>query len=74
VRCRKNDLTECAKINDLIIKMGHETPENYSLTILKGFPTASADIEPPLKSPSSASLMPTTNVDSKIFLVVKDYW
>ena len=37
----KNDLTECATINDLIIMKGHETPKNQALTILKGFPTVS---------------------------------
>jgi hypothetical protein len=39
----KNDLTECATINDLIIIRGHETPKNHPLTILKGFSTVSAD-------------------------------
>jgi len=37
----KNDFTECATINDLIIMSGPETPENHSLTILKGFSTVS---------------------------------
>ena len=37
----KNDLTECATINDLTIMRGHETPENHPLTILKGFSTVS---------------------------------
>ena len=37
----KNDLTECATINDLTITSGHETPENHPLTILKGFSTVS---------------------------------
>jgi len=37
----KNDLTECATINDLIIMRGHETPENNPLTILKAFSTVS---------------------------------
>jgi hypothetical protein len=40
----KNDLTECATINDLTIMRGHETPKNQPLTILKGFSTVSADI------------------------------
>ncbi len=39
----KNDLTECATINDLIIMRGHETPENHLLTILKGFSTVSEE-------------------------------
>jgi len=39
----KNDLTECATINDLIIMRGHETPENHPLTILKGFSTVSEE-------------------------------
>ena len=43
-RCRKNDLTECAIINDLIIMKGHETPKNQALTILKGFSTVSGFI------------------------------
>jgi len=34
---KKNDLTECATINDLIIGRDHETPENHPLIILKGF-------------------------------------
>ena len=37
----KNDLTECATINDFIIMRGHETPENHPLTIQKGFSTVS---------------------------------
>ncbi len=37
----KNDFTECATINDLTIIRGHETPENQTLTILKGFSTVS---------------------------------
>jgi hypothetical protein len=41
----KNDLTECATINDLIIMRGHETPENHPLTILKGFSTVSEGSE-----------------------------
>jgi hypothetical protein len=40
----KNDLTECAEINDLIIMRGHETPENHPLTILKGLSTVSEAI------------------------------
>ena len=38
---RKNDLTECATINDFIIMKGHETPENHPLTTQKGFSTVS---------------------------------
>ena len=41
---KKNDLTECATINDLIIMRGHETPENHLLTILKGFSTVSEGV------------------------------
>jgi hypothetical protein len=41
---KKNDLTECATINDLIIMKGHETPENHPLTILKGFSTVSEGV------------------------------
>jgi len=37
----KNDFTECATINDLIIMKGRETPKNQALTILKGFSTVS---------------------------------
>jgi len=37
----KNDLTECATINDLTIMKGRETPKNQVLTILKGFSTVS---------------------------------
>ncbi len=37
----KNDLTECATIDDLAITKGRETPENRALTILKGFSTVS---------------------------------
>ena len=37
----KNDLTECARINDLTIMKGRETPKNQALTILKGFSTVS---------------------------------
>jgi hypothetical protein len=40
----KNDLVECATINDLIIMRGQETPENHPITILKGFSTVSEDI------------------------------
>ncbi|MGZ6202517.1 MAG: hypothetical protein ACXWM6_13460, partial [Thermodesulfobacteriota bacterium] len=40
----KNDLTECATINDLIIMKGHETPENHPLTIVKGFSTVSPEL------------------------------
>ncbi len=42
----KNDFTECATINDLIIMKGRETPKNQALTILKGFSTVSADMWP----------------------------
>ncbi len=42
----KNDLTECTTINDLTIMKGHETLKNHLLTILKGFSTVSAAIEP----------------------------
>jgi hypothetical protein len=41
----KNNLTECATINDVTITRGHETPENHLLTILKGFSTVSPEIE-----------------------------
>jgi hypothetical protein len=37
----KNDFTECARINDLIIMKGRETPENRALIVLKGFSTVS---------------------------------
>ena len=40
----KNDLTEYATINDFIIMMGHETPENHPLTIQKGFSTVSEEL------------------------------
>jgi len=40
----KNDLTECATINDLTITKGRETPKNQVLTILKGFSTVSEGI------------------------------
>ena len=40
----KNDFTECATINDLIIMKGRETPKNGALTILKGFSTVSEEI------------------------------
>jgi len=39
----KNDFTQCATINDLIIRTGHETPENHPLTVLKGFSTVSEE-------------------------------
>ena len=40
----KNNLTECATINNLIIMKGHdETPKNQALTILKGFSTVSVE-------------------------------
>jgi len=41
----KNDLTECATIDDLIIRRGHEAPKNQALTILKGFSTVSVGSE-----------------------------
>ena len=37
----RNDLTECATINDLIIGRGDEALENHPLTILKDFSTVS---------------------------------
>ena len=49
----KNDFTECATINDLIIMKGRETPKNQVLTILKGFSTVSEAILGP--TPSDAS-------------------
>jgi len=49
----KNDLTECATINDLTIMKGHETPENHSLTILKGFSTVSEEVLGPMKNSDS---------------------
>ena len=45
----KNDLTECATINDLTITRGHET----HLTTLKGFSTVSAHIDPLISGASS---------------------
>ena len=51
----KNDLTECATINDLTITRGHETPKNHPVTILKGFSTVSADTEPSIKGSSAKS-------------------
>jgi hypothetical protein len=33
----KNDLTECARINDRTITRGHETPQKYSLFYIEGF-------------------------------------
>jgi len=44
----KNDLTECATINDLTIMKGRETPKNRALTILKGFSTVSEVIAGPV--------------------------
>ena len=41
----KNDLTECATINDLTMMRGYETPKNHPLIILKSFSTASAEID-----------------------------
>jgi hypothetical protein len=37
VRCRKNDLIECATINDLMLGKGQVTPENIVLTGQKDF-------------------------------------
>jgi hypothetical protein len=34
---KKNDLTECATINDLILGKGQVTPENIALTGQKDF-------------------------------------
>ena len=36
-QAQKNDLTECATIEDLTIMKGRETLRNQALTILKGF-------------------------------------
>ena len=41
----KNDLAECATINDLTIMKGRETPKNQALTILKGFSTVLEEID-----------------------------
>ncbi|HYA92222.1 MAG TPA: hypothetical protein VEK32_12080, partial [Thermodesulfobacteriota bacterium] len=41
---KKNDLTECTTINDLIIARGPETPENHPLTMLEGFSTVSEGV------------------------------
>ena len=46
----KNDLTECATIDDLIIRKGHEIPKNQALTILKGFLTVSEEVTRPFDS------------------------
>ena len=59
----KNDLTECATINDLITMRGHETPENHPLTILKGFSTVSEV----LNEISFSSFL--EQVDSKVWRV-----
>jgi len=40
----KNEFTECATINDLIITRGHETPENHLFKLLKGFSTVSPEV------------------------------
>ncbi len=40
----KNDLTGCARINDLTIMKGRETPKNQALTTLKGFSTVSVEM------------------------------
>jgi len=37
----RNDLIECATINDPTITKGHETPKNQPLTMPKGFSTVS---------------------------------
>jgi hypothetical protein len=63
---RKNDLTECATINDLTIMRCHEPPKNHPLTILKGFSTVSAAIETPKKR-SSASLASSIALQLLIF-------
>jgi hypothetical protein len=33
----KNDLTECATMNDLIVTRGHETPQKSSVNYTEGF-------------------------------------
>jgi len=33
----KNNLTECATINDLVLGRGQETPENHLLIAVSGF-------------------------------------
>jgi len=54
----KKDFTECATINDLTIIRGHETRENEAITVLKGFSTVSAAIEPSLnRVPSLLQLL-----------------
>ncbi|HXX35635.1 MAG TPA: hypothetical protein VEM15_14265 [Thermodesulfobacteriota bacterium] len=40
----KNDLTECATIDDVIIRRGHETLQNHPLTVLEGFSTVSEGV------------------------------
>ncbi len=42
----RNDLIECAPINDLGIMRGHETSKNHPSTIPKGFLIISAETEP----------------------------
>jgi hypothetical protein len=59
-RCRKNDLTECTTINDLIIMRGHGTPENHPLTILKGFSTVSEGLLSKRVGDSTYKLLLTT--------------
>jgi hypothetical protein len=34
---RKKDLTECPTINDLMLGKGSGTPENFILTLIRGF-------------------------------------
>ena len=36
-RRKKNNLTECATINDLMLGRGQETPENHLLIAVRGF-------------------------------------
>jgi len=43
----KNDFTECATIDDLTMMRVVRPPQNHALTVLKGFSTVSAAIEPP---------------------------
>ena len=71
---KKNDLTECATINDLIIMRGHETPENHTLTTLKGFSTVSEVIS---DSKENSSPQPDfeeyTYVQKQVDFGVDDY-
>jgi hypothetical protein len=52
----KNDLTECATINDLTIMRSHETPKNHPLIILKSSSTVSADSGPSEEESSGLGL------------------